>query len=307
MIYSEKSKIKVSDYNESKKFGNFIYVTESTISYITDKENTTFNDLLLRLEAVRNIINAWNITKEEFIYFFNKKNFLVKDLFDFSLYSLRANNTFLELKDAVYEEKEKWVKGKYMIDKKYRNVYVVENKYSVSALKDISRFILREKYKNLYDGFLSETEKYTEEERKYLVGLTSDLSINNLSYNLPILNTLTLGDIVSYMNDNSSILGNRKRSLFKLYLGIEKGNNLIFLDLGKHEFKGYLYPLSLYIPIEAIVNKDFSLVEKQVVHSIPMWSKEDDSKLDFYDGEQKGCWYMDLPQVRKFKELLESN
>lgn len=307
MIYNEKSKIKVSDYNESKKFDNYIFVTNSTISYITDKENTTFNYLLLRLEAVRNIINTWNITEKEFIYFFGKKNFLVKDLFDFSLYPLRANNTFLELKDAVYEEKEKLVRGERVTDKKYRNVYVVENKYSVSALKDISRFILREKYKNLYDGFLSETEKYTEEERKYLVGLTSDLSINDLSYNLPMLNTLTLGDIVSYMNDNSSILGNRKRSLFKLYSGIEKGNNLIFLDIGKHEFKGYLYPLSLHIPIEAIVYKDFSLVEKQVVSSIPTWSKEDDSKLDFYYGEQKGCWYMDLPLVRKFKELLESN
>ena len=94
-----------------------------------------------------------------------------------------------------------------------------------------------------------------------------------------------------------------KKIRYNIYSTIP--TNIIFLPVKSVEFDSHHYSISLYIPVKAIVENDFSLIEDCHVHSIikpdAVVGRETGN---FFEGKQKDFPYWDEPVIQDFKKLF---
>jgi hypothetical protein len=174
----------------------------------------------------------------------------------------------------------------------FYDVYVCENQYFSLQIPKIVEWIITEYYPfcaifedaTPYEGIeFDEKMRLDDFERKYWE------------------KHLTLGDVINIFKNPNMV---KKQLRYKLY-----GNcDLIFLPITIQNLHGHKYDISLYIPREAIVKKDWSFVENQRLYSIikPNANAElGKDKNNWFDGKQKDNPYWDYEIVKNIKAMWD--
>lgn len=303
---STNQKREITDYNVAKVYNYYTFVQDEILAKIAKETNTTVEDMILSLNEVKKIMTIWHLNKYEFFNLFEQAGITVQSLFSYSE-NPSPNKTFYTIENAVYRVKYEWNRGNLVQTKKFFNIYVVENQYSAVSLNIMSKLAFEWRFPLISDTFSIEMEKYTTEEKKWLKSLNLSSNIKDVNVDIPTSVNLTLRDVVNYFTNPNSFKEKKKKNLFNIYStsSIANPNDYdIYLKLGRYKIRDYEYDISLTIPVKALFEKDFKLIEDKFVHFIP--NKNFNSESDyFFEGKQKDCWYFELEQVKTLKKLFK--
>lgn len=281
------SHFKHSDRNET-----FFFFEEQHI----EKYNINIVELLPKTRFFKELSDRFSVSYYElYDIVFNKLHLNVRNFFQFSL-----NGLILIKKKALY--KEKWEKGECV--KTFYDVYLSANEYSSLHYDNVATYILEEAYPTIFKNslFKNHVRKYPNN-----IDIKPYYTIGDVSHNHEY-DKLTMEDIVKLITNPNEVNALKEESKFSLYSGID----FFFLKLGSIEVQGIKYDYSLYIPYNAIFNKDWSEIEKQFVTNIIKPNANEKLGKDsnnWFNGKQKDApyWNMYYEQyIKPLKELFDS-
>ena len=189
--------------------------------------------------------------------------------------------------------KKKVREGYNYVNKRFEfDVYVKENQYITLIIPKIVEFIIKTYYPKF--AIYKSERRFTDKSI-----INPNMSIDDISRKYRNYK-LTAKDISNLLTNPSYSTEYVNKLAYKLYGEC----NLIFYPLSPIIVKGNRYDMSLYIPREAIVNNDWSLVEKQFVHGIINPTANDMLGLDtnkWFRGEQKDAPYFNDEKIKVVK------
>jgi len=259
-----------------------------------------FNEIMKRMSFFKEVCNTFNVTMEYLYGIIVKLNIPYRDMFEYTIYE--TNSLFLVENKAVYHLKRK--KDYKMNFREFYNVYVSQNQYIGLLYQDIANEIMNDKFSEMFND-----EMFLKSVRKY----PSDLKIDeNMKVNFfeSINNScsirdLTLKDIVYLISKPNAIDDLKKETKFKFY---QHGKDVCYLEMFDIEIHGHIYPISLSIPIKAIITKDWSLIEEQNIYGIIKPNANEKLGKDsnnFFNGKQKYNPYWNSEIVNRLKTYFK--
>lgn len=225
------------------------------------------------IPSIVELCELWKVPYDEIIDFAEREG-IVSDFLEYSTYKCRSSELVFEkgLYKEVFEEGYK--------RNVYFDVYVKQNEYIGLTFKKIITHIIKTYYPKFY---LFDYESF------------------------PVQVDTTVKDIPSEyqgytMKELLELMGGH---IEKIRYCIYSSADIIFLpvksvNVGKHQ-----YAISLYIPVKAIVENDFSVIEDCYVHTIikpdAVVGREEGN---FFEGKQKDFPYWNEPVIQDFKKLF---
>ena len=209
-----------------------------------------------------------------------------------------TNSLFLVENKAVYYLKR--TKDYKMPFREFYNVYVSQNQYIGLLYQDIANEIMNNKFSEMFND-----EMFFKSVRKYPSDLKIDESMRVNFFesinNSCLTRDLTLKDIAYLISNPNAIDDLKKETRFKFY---HTGKDVCYLEMFDVEIHGRIYPISLYIPIKAIITKDWSLIEEEMMYGIIKPNANEklcgDSN-NFFNGKQKYNPYWNSEIVNRLK------
>ena len=264
----------LTNYYSANKNNNYIRVNDIA------QHNLTLEELLPKTRLFTTINEIIGVSVDDVIEYINNFKIPLSSLFEYSTH----NGLSLIEENGVYIIK----RIKEQPTRFYYDVYICENYYSMVEFSPIMEYFMNKMYPNIFQDMDFNT----------IVERPGDLptyntKIKHLDYSL---GEFTLQELYNLLNGNEI-----KESKFSFY------DSFIALDLEQVQYHGVNYDYSLVIPYQAIINKDWSLIEDFVVHSI---IKRNPTKLlgedknNWFEGKQKDAPYWDNELVKKLKSII---
>ena len=245
------------------------------------------------LPSVVKLANDWGVEYANIIAFI-KANNLLKDCFMYSLYG--GEHSRMVAEKGVYTEKRKWSYGSYTITKTYHNVYIKENTYIHLMFPKIIEYIITTYYPKF--AIYEDIPRFDKQ-----IKIKPNASIAEIEREYRDCK-LTALDIVKLLdNPNYSV-----EKVKKLKYHIYSDGNVIYYPLTSMLIHGHKYDISLYIPRDAIVKDDWSLVENQRMFSIIKPTANEllgKDKNNWFEGLQKDNPYFNHKEVETIKKLFK--
>lgn len=235
--------------------------------------NIDFKDKKHLIPSIVDLCELWKVPFDEIIDFAVRED-IVSDFLEYSTYKCSCSE--LVFGRGLY--KEVWERDTYK--KVYYDVYIKEHTYIGLTFNKIVTHIIKTYYPKFY---LFDTEDFPVQEDTPVSDIPSEYQ------------RFTLKELYGMLK------GQVEKIRYKIYTSAD----IIFLPVKSVTFNGHAYPISLYIPTQAIVENDFSLIEDFHVHSIikpdAVMGREGGK---FFEGKQKDFPYWDEPVIQDFKKLF---
>lgn len=235
--------------------------------------NIDFKDKKHLIPSIVDLCELWKVPFDEIIDFAEREG-IVSDFLEYSTYKCCCSEFVFG--KGLY--KEVWDRDCYK--KVYYDVYIKENTYIGLTFKKIVAHIIKTYYPKFY---LFDYEEF------------------------PIHEDMQIGKIPSEYQDYTleKLCGMLNTYMEKIRYDIYTSADIIFLPVKSVNVNNHQYKISLYIPVKAIVENDFSLIEDCYVHSIikpdAVMGREGGK---FFEGKQKDFPYWDEPVIQDFKNLF---
>ena len=245
------------------------------------------------LPSVVKLANDWGVEYEKIIAFI-KANNLLKDCFMYSLYG--GEHSRMVAEKGVYSEKRKWSYGSYTIQKTYYNVYIKENTYIHLMFPKIIEYIITTYYPKF--AIYEDIPRFDKQ-----IKIKPNTSIEDIEREYRDCK-LTALDIVKLLNNPNYSTETVKKLKYKIY----SDSNLIYYPITSLMIHGHKYDISLYIPRDAIVKDDWSLVENQRMFSIIKPNANEllgKDKNNWFEGLQKDSPYFNHKEVETIKKRFK--
>lgn len=239
------------------------------------------------LPTLVRLADVWGITFKDVID-------IVKSLeLEYALFqwSNFGNSAFLIHKNGRVWYENKYVRGVITKIPHYENMYVREDTYISTILAKISEWVLS----RFYPHFDIRVDKK-------ICEITENTFISDIA--LKVSKHMTIGDLASLLKTPNAVLVESKTKYNIYGCGCF---DQIYLPIKKINVHGHNHQYSLYIPIQAIVKKDWSLIENCKVHSIIKPNANEKLGADhdnFFSGLQKDAPYFNDESVLEYKKLF---
>lgn len=245
------------------------------------------------LPSVVKLANDWGVEYANIIAFIDANN-LLKNCFMYSLYG--GEHSRMVVENGVYSEKRKWSYGSYTIQKTYYNVYIKENTYIHLMFPKIIEYIITTYYPKF--AIYEDIPRFDKQ-----IKIKPNTSIEDIEREYRDCK-LTALDIVKLLdNPNYSV-----EKVKKLKYHIYGDSDVIHYPLTSMLIHGHKYDISLYIPREAIVKDDWSLVENKRIFSIIKPTANEllgKDKDNWFEGLQKDSPYFNHEDVERVKKCFK--
>lgn len=279
-------------YNE-KIFNTNNQVTFFDSYNIAKRWNVNLDTEKNLLPSVVKLANDWGVEYEKIIAFI-KANNLVRDCFMYSLYGREHSRMVAER--GVYSEKKEWHYGNYTITKIYHNVYIRENSYIHLMFPKIIEHIITTYYPKF--AIYEDVPRFDKQ-----IKIKPNTSITEIKreygeYDLTALDIVKLLDNPNYSTETV------KKLKYKIY----SDGNIIYYPITSLIIHGHKYNISLYIPREAIINDDWSIVENHKIISIIKPNANEllgRDKNNWFEGLQKDSPYFNHKEVETIKKKFK--
>ena len=237
--------------------------------------NIDFKDKKHLIPSIVDLCELWKVPFDEIIDFAEREG-IVSDFLEYSTYKCSCSE--LVFGKGLY--KEVWDRDCYK--KVYYDVYIKENTYIGLTFKKIIAHIIKTYYPKFY---LFDYEDF------------------------PVQEDMPIGKIPSEYQDYTlkKLYGMLNKRIEKIRYNIYSTipTNTIFLPVKSVNFGKHQYSISLYIPVKAIIENDFSLIEDCYVHNIIKPDAVIGGKEGkFFEGKQKDFPYWNEPVIQDFKKLF---
>lgn len=239
------------------------------------KWNIDFKDKKHLIPSIVDLCELWKVPFDEIIDFAVRED-IVSEFLEYSTYKCRSSEFVFG--KGLY--KEIWERDTYK--KVYYDVYIKENTYIGLTFKKIITHIIKTYYPKFY---LFDTEDFPIYEDTPVCSIPSEYQ------------RFTLKELYGMLK------GQVEKIRYNIYSTIP--TDIIFLPVKSVNFGSQQISISLYIPVKAIVENDFSLIEDLHVHTIikpdaVVGRKEG----NFFEGKQKDFPYWNEPVILDFKKLF---
>ena len=245
------------------------------------------------LPSVVKLANDWGVKYENIIAFI-KANNLVKDCFMYSLYG--GEHSRMVAENGVYSEKKQWSYGSYTITKIYHNVYIKENTYIHLMFPKIIEYIITTYYPKF--AIYEDVPRFDKQIKIKPQTSITEIKREYGEYDLTALDIVKLLDNPNYSTETV------KKLKYKIY----SDSNIIYYPITSLMIHGHKYDISLYIPKDAIINDDWSIVENQRIFSVIKPTANEllgKDKNNWFEGLQKDSPYFNHKEVAKVKKLFQ--
>lgn len=225
------------------------------------------------IPSIVELCELWKVPYDEIIDFAEREG-IVSDFLEYSTYKCRSSEFVFE--KGLYQE----IHEKDYVRKVYYDVYVKEHTYIGLTYKKIVAHIIKTYYPKFY------LFDYVD---------------------FPVQEDMPIGKIPSEYQDYTlkKLYGLINRQVEKIRYEIYTSADIIFLPVKSVNFGKHQYAISLYIPVKAIVENDFSVIEDCYVHTIikpdAVVGREEGN---FFEGNQKDFPYWNEPVIQDFKKLF---
>ena len=240
------------------------------------------------LPSLVKLCEDWKVPYEDIAVYIIKHN-LTSKLFDYTPH--QQSNTKLVCENGLYTIKTKWEYGCYKEYKIYFNVYVVEDSYIHLIFPKLIDYII----KTYYPYFIL-TKKVIKNNIEFKDFETiSDLSLREECRDL------TISDIID-------IVTNGVKEVDELVYKIYSSGDIIYYPLKDIVLHGRSYQRTIAIPREAIITKNWELIEQQFVTAI---IKDNANELlgkdpnNWFSGKQNESPYWKEKNIRALRRLFE--
>lgn len=239
------------------------------------KWNIDFKDKKHLIPSIVDLCELWKVPFDEIIDFAEREG-IVSDFLEHSTYKCSCSE--LVFVRGLY--KEVWEKDHNKTV--YYDVYIKEHTYIGLTFKKIITHIIKTYYPKFY---LFDYEDFP---------IQVDTTISDIPKEYQ---RYTFKELCSMMDKPI------EKIRYNIYSTIP--TDIIFLPVKSVEFDNHQYSISLYIPVKAIVENDFSLIEDCHLHTIikpdAVVGREEGK---FFEGKQKDFPYWDEPVIQDFKKLF---
>jgi hypothetical protein len=245
------------------------------------------------LPSVVKLANDWNVPYIKIIAFI-KANNLVRDCFMYSLYG--GENSRMVAEKGVYSEKRKWSYGSYTIHKTYHNVYIKENTYIHLMFPKIIEYIITTYYPKF--AIYGDSPRFDKK-----ISIKPNTSITEIEREYRDCK-LTALDIVKLLDNPNYSTETVKKLKYKIY----SDGDTIYYPITSLMIHGHKYDISLYVPREAIINDDWSIVENQKMGGIIKPNANEllgRDKNNWFEGLQKDSPYFNHKEVETIKKRFK--
>ena len=236
------------------------------------------------LPSIVKLAENWRIPYDEII------KFIIANHLERHLFSYNTDRGLLVGEKALYSEQIVWRGGRKIADIIYHNVYVYENYYISLQLPKIVEWIIY-----TYYDYCALSEIYNPYEG---VNFKLTDTIHDVDYKYHD-KELTIQDILDMCSGKKTI---QRKLKYSLYGDCEQ----IYLSLTAINLYGHTFDISLTIPREAIINKDWSIIENVKVYSIIKPNANEKlgkDKNNWFEGCQKDMPYWDCEIVNTLKKM----
>lgn len=250
------------------------------------------------LPSLVKLSKMWSVPYDAIINFVIQDN-ITKDLFEYVIYPHDNKNCVgdsykLVYQNGLYREDFVLQNGFYNKIITYYDVYIKENNYISLRFNKIIKRIIEVFYPYAY--LTKVTKPYKD------IDITPKMSINEINKKYGNLD-LTTKDIFKMLSNDDY-----KNTLkIEIAYNIYSNGDVIYYPLPSIEIHGHKYDRSLYIPCDAIVKKDWSIIENHIVHSIikpTANAKLGEDKNNWFEGKQKDAPYFQCEEVEMIKSLF---
>lgn len=245
------------------------------------------------LPSVVKLANDWGVEYAKIISFIIA-NKLLEKCFMYSLYG--GEHSRMVAENGVYSEKREWVRGSYTIKKIYHNVYIRENTYINLIFPKIIEHIITTNYPKF--AIYKDVPRFNKQ-----INIKPNTSIAEIEREYRDCNMTAL-DIVKLLDNPKYSIETVKKLKYNIY-----GNgDIIFYPITSLMIHGRKYDISLYIPREAIINDDWSIVENQKMFSIIKPNANEllgRDKNNWFEGLQKDSPYFNHKEVETIKKKFK--
>lgn len=272
-------------------YKKFKFATKETFYSTTNIVNKHHIDIIKEknlLPSLVKLCDNWKVLYDD-IATYIIKNHLTKDLFDYTSYP--NSHSKLVCENGLYTITRKWGCGGYNEYKTYFNVYVIENPYIHLIFPKLIDYIIKTYYP--YFVLTKKVMKNNIEIKPYET--ISELSLRSECRDLTI-------------NDLVDIANKKVKYVDELVYNIYSDGDFIYYPLENIIIHGHTYNRSISIPREAIINKNWNLVENQYVSSIIKDGANEllgRDKNNWFSGYQKDSPYWKEKNIRALRRLFE--
>lgn len=225
------------------------------------------------IPSIVELCELWKVPYDEIIDFAEREG-IVSDFLEYS--TCKCKSSELVFERGMYKE---IIEDGY-IRKVYYDVYVKQRTHIGLTFKKIITHIIKTYYPKFY---LFDYESFPVQ----VDTIVKDIPSEYQGY--------TMKELLELMD------GHIEKIRYKIYTSVD----IIFLPVKTIFFNNHSYPISLYIPVKAIVENDFSVIEDCYVRSIikpdAVVGREEGN---FFEGNQKDFPYWNEPVIQDFKKLF---
>ena len=250
------------------------------------------------LPSLVNLSKMWSVPYDAIINFVIQDN-ITKDLFEYvtrphNNKNCIGNSYQLVCQKGFYSETYKWQNGFHNKIINYYDVYIKESNYIGLQFNKIIKRIIEVYYPYAY---LTKVIKPYKD-----IDITPKMSINEINKKYGNLH-LTANDIFIMLSndDYKNIL------VTEIAYNIYSNGDVIYYPLPSIEIHGHKYDRSLSIPCDAIIKKDWSIIENHYVNAVikpTANAKLGGDKNNWFEGKQKDAPYFQCEEVEMIKRLF---
>ena len=279
MIYNENTK---NTNNKVTFFDSYNIAKRWNVNLLKEKN---------LLPSVVKLAEDWNVPYVNIIAFIDRNN-LLRDCFMYSLWG--GEHSRMVAENGVYTEKRVWSYGTCTIQKTYHNVYIKENSYINLIFPKIIEYIITTYYPKF--AIYEDSPRFDKQINIKPYTLIKDIEREYRDCDL------TARDIVRLLHNPQYSLEKVKKLKYKIY----GDGKIIYYPITSVMIHGHIYDILLYIPREAIINDDWSLVENQKMYGIiKPNANELLGKDNWFEGLQKDSPYFNHEEVATVKKLFK--
>ena len=245
------------------------------------------------LPSVVKLAEDWGVEYEKIIAFI-KANNILKDCFMYSLYG--GEHSRMVAEKGVFSEKRQWSYGSYTIIKTYHNVYIRENTYIHLMFPKIIEYIITTHYPKF--AIYEDVPRFDKQIKIKPNTSLTEIKREYTEYDLTAL------DIVKLLNNPNYSTETVKKLKYKIY----SDGDTIYYPITSLMIHGHKYDISLYVPREAIINDDWSIVENQKMAGIIKPNANEllgKDKNNWFEGLQKDSPYFNHKEVETIKKRFK--
>lgn len=240
--------------------------------------------------------NIWGVSFEYVLDKLREKNILHKMFdfaYDYSDKSVESRYKYAQLVMTNYfhTTTTEYVRGSYRtVVKRRYDAYVIECNYTNLFLNKLIPDIIKDNYNWLY------VEECVNKFSPDLPDFNPKCSVDSYTSNMEF-NSLTLEDI-AFICNNPNTWRDYKVNKFKF----NYYSDMLCYRIGGVVVDNHEYDYSIIIPVEAILKRDWSIVENKMLFSI---RDTRPNKEKWFEGKQIDAPYWNDDKVKEIQKLFE--